>query len=178
MPLDANMFRPITSRPSEDYVLTYIGKETKFSTVKRVADAGVKIKAFGRKAPHLPTYISKHPNIEFLGYVSDEELVNFYSNALITLFVFTHEPFGYIPVESMACGTPVLTYGRQGPSETVIHGVTGWLADSDEELVNLAIRVWREGYPKWMRSRCRERALQFDIKTVANQWIEILKKVT
>jgi glycosyltransferase involved in cell wall biosynthesis len=71
----------------------------------------------------------------------NKELVNPYSIALITLFVFTHKPFGYIPVESKACGTPVLTYNRQGPSETVIHGVTEWLANSDEELVNLVIRI-------------------------------------
>jgi hypothetical protein len=41
------------------------------------------------------------------------------------------------------CGlrNAVLTYNRQGPSETVIHGVTEWLANSNEELVNLAIRI-------------------------------------
>jgi hypothetical protein len=39
-PLDTGFFRPITSRPSGDYVLTYVGKETEFSAIKRVADAG------------------------------------------------------------------------------------------------------------------------------------------
>jgi len=70
----------------------------------------------------------------------------------------------------------VLTYNKQGPSETVDHGVTGWLANSDDELVDLAVRIWREGYPNWMRSRSREKALQFDVKTIADQWIETLKK--
>jgi len=126
-PLDTNMFRPTTSRPFGDYVLTYFGKETKFSVVKRIADLGVRIKAFGSRAPYIPRSLLKNPNIEFLGKVSDEELADLYTNALYTLFPFTHEPFGYIPVESMACGTPVLTYNKQGPSETVINGVTGWL---------------------------------------------------
>jgi uncharacterized membrane protein len=116
------------------------------------------------------------PKNEVLGYVSDDELVDLYSNALFTLFPFTEEPFGYVPVESIACGTPVLTYNKQGPSETVDHGVTGWLANSDEELADLAVRIWKEGYPNWMRSRSREKALQFDVKTIADQWIEILKK--
>jgi len=44
-----------------------------------------------------------------------EELIDLYSNALFTLFTFTHELFGYVLVESMACGTSVLTYNRQGP---------------------------------------------------------------
>jgi hypothetical protein len=60
---------------------------------------------------------------------------------LITLFVYTHKPFDYILVESKACGTHALTYSRQGSSRTVIHGVAEWFANSDEELVNLAIRI-------------------------------------
>jgi hypothetical protein len=60
-------------------VLTYVGKETAFSAIKRVADAGVKMRAFGSKVSHVPDYIRKHPNIELLGRVSDEELVELYS---------------------------------------------------------------------------------------------------
>jgi len=176
-PLDTEFFRPKTGSPKGDYVLTYFGKETDYLAIKKVADKGVKIKALGGKAASIvPKYVLNHPNIEVLGYVSDDELVDLYSNALFTLFPFTEEPFGYVPVESMACGTPVLTYNKQGPSETVDHGVTGWLANSDEELVDLAVRIWREGYPSWMRSRSREKALQFGVKTIADQWIETLKK--
>jgi len=176
-PLDTSFFRPITSRPSGDYVLTYVGKETEFSAIRRVADAGVKIRAFGSKISHVPDYIRGHPNIELLGRVSDEELVELYSNALFTLFPFTHEPFGYVPVESMACGTPVLTYAAQGPGETVIHGVTGWLAKDEDSLVNMAVRIWREGYPSDMRARSRERAEQFDAKVIADRWLDVLKGV-
>jgi glycosyltransferase involved in cell wall biosynthesis len=176
-PIDTEFFQPKTGSPRGDYVLAYFGKETDYLAIKKVADKGVKIKAFGSKATSMvPKYVLNHPNIEVLGYVSDDELVELYSNALFTLFPFTEEPFGYVPVESMACGTPVLTYNKQGPSETVEHGVTGWLVNSDEELADLAVRIWKEGYPSWMRSRSREKALQFDVKTIADQWIEILKK--
>ncbi|WP_052748856.1 glycosyltransferase family 4 protein [Desulfurococcus mucosus] len=177
-PLDTSFFQPTTRSPRGDYVVVYFGKETDYMAVKRVADAGVRIRAFGSKASTLvPKSLLKHPNIEALGYVSDKELVDLYSNALFTLFPFTEEPFGYVPVESMACGTPVLTYNRQGPSETVIHGVTGWLANSDEELVELAVRIWKEGYPSWMRARSRERALEFDVKVIAGKWLEVIKRL-
>jgi len=175
-PLDCKHFKPNNYRPSGDYVLTYFGKETKYSVLKVIADAGLKIKAFGSKAPYIPKPLLNHHNVEFLGRVSDENLVDLYSNALYTLFTFTHEPFGYIPIESMACGTPVLTYNKQGPSETVIDGITGWLAMSDEELIKLAIKCWRDGYPSWIRARCRERALKFDVKIIADRWLEIIKK--
>lgn len=179
-PLDCELFKPTASKPSMDFVLTYFGvysKESKFSVIKRVADAGIRIKAFGYKAPYIPTSILNHPNIEFLGRVTDEDLVGLYSNALFTFFTFTHEPFGYIPIESMSCGTPVLTYNKQGPSESVIDGSTGWLADCDEKLVELAVMLWREGYPSWMRSKCRERALEFDVNVIADKWLEIIKQL-
>jgi glycosyltransferase involved in cell wall biosynthesis len=179
-PLDCSLFMPTNSEPLQKYVLTYFGiynKETKFSVIKQVADAGVVVKAFGFKAAGIPSYIVKHPNIEFLGSVSNKELVSLYSNALYVLFTFAHEPFGYIPVESMACGTPVLTYNTQGPSESVVDGLTGWLVNSDKELVESAIRIWRNGYSKKMRKECIDRASMFDTKVISEKWVKMFKEI-
>ncbi len=179
-PLDRDLFKPSNSKPSEDYVLTYFGvynKETKFTVVKEVADAGMPVKAFGYKAYGIPRYVVRHHNIEFLGAVSSKELVDLYSNALYVIFTFTHEPFGYIPIESMACGTPVLTYNTQGPSESVMNGLTGWLANSDKELVDLASKIWRDGYPQKTRKNCVERASLFDVKNISQKWIELIREL-
>ncbi len=179
-PLDCSIFKPATSEPSNDYVLTYFGiynKETKFAVIKQVADKGVKVKAFGYKASGIPTSIARHPSIQFLGAVSNEELVNLYSNALYVIFTFAHEPFGYIPIESMACGTPVLTYNIQGPSESVVNGSTGWLVNSDKELVNLASKIWKDGYPQKMRKNCIKRALLFDVKKISERWVELFREM-
>jgi len=156
--------------------LTYFGKETDFFVLKKIGDAGVKIKAFGSKISYVSKGLLKHRNIEFLGKVSDEELVNLYSNAIFTLFPFTHEPFGYISVESMACGTPVLTYNRQGPSETVANGITGWLANTPEEIARLTIKIWRNGYPSTMRKEARKRALLFDVERIAKKWLQVVEE--
>lgn len=173
-PIDCREFRPSTSNPSSDYVLTYFGKETKFSVVKRMADMGIKFKAFGSKIPLFQKELAGYPNIEFLGRISTSGLVEAYSNALFTVFPFTHEPFGYVPLESMACGTPVLTYNRQGPSEYIIDGCTGWLVKTDDELVQRARELWREGYPSLVRVKCREEASRFDRKFYLEKWHKIL----
>ena len=178
-PLDCTLFKPNSLQPAEDYVLTYFGvysKETKFGVIKQVADSGVRIKAFGQKASGIPGCVARHSNIEFLGSVSNEELVDLYSNALYVLFTFSHEPFGYIPIESMACGTPVLTYNIQGPSESVVNESTGWLADSNQELMVLASRIWKDGYPQKMRKNCIKRASLFDIKKISKNWLKLLKE--
>jgi len=173
-PLDTYLFRPSTNKPSEDYVLTYIGKETDFKVLDAVTKRGVKVYAFGSKEQVLPNPLKQNSFFHFLGRVSTEELIDLYSNALFTLFPFTHEPFGYIPVESMACGTPVLTYDKQGPSEVVINGETGWLARSRREIVNLALRIWKKGYSRGIRRNCRKRALRFDVAKIYSIWKKLL----
>jgi glycosyltransferase involved in cell wall biosynthesis len=176
-PIDCQTFRPSTSTPLSDYVLTYLGKETKFSVLKNVADLGLKIKAFGSKTRFIPKGLLKHPNVQFLGRVSTKELVDLYSNALFTMFPFTHEPFGYVPLESMACGTPVLTYDSQGPSEYVVNAHTGWLVRTDSELVRKSIELWKEEYPSQTRTNCVKAALKFDRRTYVEQWLEIVWKL-
>jgi glycosyltransferase involved in cell wall biosynthesis len=175
-PIDCSTFKPSTSKPSSDYVLTYFGKETKFSVLSKIADKGVKIKAFGSKAPFLGKKLTTHSNIEFLGRISIKELVKAYSNALFTVFPFSHEPFGYIPLESIACGTPVLTYDFQGPSEYIIDGITGWLVKTNDELVTKAVELWEHGYPYDVRNRCVKEALKFDVKFYIEKWCKILFK--
>lgn len=173
-PVDCHVFSPSTRDPSSDYVLTYFGKETKFSDIKRVADLGIKIKAFGSKIPLLEKALGEHRNIEYLGKVTTEELVEAYSNALFTLFPFTHEPFGYVPLESMCCGTPVLTYDLQGPGEYMIDGRTGWLVRTSNELVAKAVELWEKGYSSSLRRKCRNEALRFDKKFYVEKWFRLL----
>jgi glycosyltransferase involved in cell wall biosynthesis len=173
-PIDCKIFQPSTANPSSNYVLTYFGKETKISVIKRAASMGIKFKAFGAKMEFLDREVIEHPNIEFLGRLSTSELVDAYSNALFTLFPFTHEPFGYVPLESMACGTPALTHNLQGPSEYVIDEYTGWLAQSDDKLVQKAVKLWTEGYPSCMRANCVKEAVKFDKKFYLEKWLKVL----
>lgn len=174
-PLDCTLFKPSSLHPKRDYVLTYAGKETKYSVLKKITYAGVRVKAFGSKTPYVSKSLYKQPNMEFLGKITDEELVDLYSNALFTLSAFTHEPFGYVPVESMACGTPVLTYNIQGPKESVINGQTGWTADNDQQLIETAIAIWKNGYASDFGANCRNRALDFDAKAIADEWRQLIE---
>lgn len=64
-------------------------------------------------------------NVEFLGHVTDEELLKLYSGAKAFIATATDEDFGITPVEAMLCGTPVIAYYGGGFKETIIEGKTG-----------------------------------------------------
>ncbi|MBI4497247.1 MAG: glycosyltransferase family 4 protein [Chloroflexi bacterium] len=51
------------------------------------------------------------------------------------------EPFGLVMIEAMACGTPVLAFRRGSVPELVVHGKTGFVVDTLEELVAAAQRL-------------------------------------
>ena len=70
--------------------------------------------------------------VEFLGAVSDEELVKLYSGAKALIFTALEEDFGLVPIEAMSCGTPVITLKQGGVMETVIDGKTGIFFDKPE----------------------------------------------
>ena len=57
-------------------------------------------------------------NIEFLGFVPDENLAGLYAGAKAFLFP-AEEDFGLTPVEAMSAGTPVIYYDKGGARESV-----------------------------------------------------------
>ena len=79
--------------------------------------------------------------VEFLGYLPDGALPDFYARARLSVYVPIDEPFGLVPVESMRCGTPPVVSNHGGPLDSVVHGETGLHVDPfDPEAIAAAVR--------------------------------------
>jgi glycosyltransferase involved in cell wall biosynthesis len=78
-------------------------------------------------------------DLEILTGLSDEQLCLLYNQARVVLFAPYREPFGFVPLESMACGTPVIGVREGGLQETIEDGVSGRLVDRDETLFARAL---------------------------------------
>src|SRR3990167_4640957 len=61
--------------------------------------------------------------IEFLGEVSDEELIRLYQNCRAVIFAASQEDFGLVPVEAMAAGKPVIVNAEGGVLESVVDAI-------------------------------------------------------
>lgn len=87
-----------------------------------IAGDGPELTRLRRRAP---------PNVTFVGRPDGNELRRLLRTCRGLVFC-AEEDFGILPVEAMACGAPVVAFGRGGATETVVHGQTGWLFPEQE----------------------------------------------
>ncbi len=99
------------------------------------------------------------PTIEFLGYRSTDELRALYAGAQATIFPGL-EDFGLVPVESMACGTPVIAYRGGGALETIIDNETGTFFD-DQTVDSLMKTLQDFDHKKYSEQNCQKQASKF-----------------
>lgn len=79
-------------------------------------------------------------SVEFRQMVTDSELVQAYNQAAMTVYSPIMEPFGFTPLESMACGTPVVGVAEGGVRESIQDGITGLLTDRSPAQFAQAVR--------------------------------------
>jgi glycosyltransferase involved in cell wall biosynthesis len=84
------------------------------------------------------------PRVEFVGEIGGEERNRFLGEAVALLFpIDWPEPFGLVMIEALACGTPVLAMRRGSVPEIIVHGRTGFIVDSEDDLVEAVRHVHR-----------------------------------
>jgi D-inositol-3-phosphate glycosyltransferase len=108
--------------------------------------------------------------VRWLGAVNREYLQYHYASAEITVVPSYYEPFGLVPLESMACGTPVIASKVGGMQYTVKDGKTGYLVPPQDPLALASKIEYLLKHPsvkKHMRENAIERAKLFSWDMVA-----------
>jgi len=74
-------------------------------------------------------------DVKYIGPVGRAQKTDLLRRAAALLFpIQWEEPFGIVMIEAMACGVPVLACNRGSVAEVIDPGITGFYADSIEEL--------------------------------------------
>ncbi len=98
------------------------------------------------------------PTVEFVGYRTDAELKELYRTA-VALLLPGEEDFGLTPIESLACGTPVIAFNGGGVRETLTAETAEFFDVPTSESLSQAMA--RAAERRWDPAACAERAQQF-----------------
>lgn len=143
----------IYNEEKEDYYF-FIGRPTSLKgleiAIKTVEAIGGRLIVAGQGTPPFTS-----PNMEFIGVVGIEERAKLMAKAKATFVPSRYlEPFGSVVIESLLCGTPVISADYGAFPELIPHGKVGyrcrtleqfiWAARNVDKIQPLACRRWAE----------------------------------
>lgn len=134
--------------------------------------------------------------IGYIGFIEKNNLRTLYQKAKALLVpIEWEEPFGLTMIESMACGTPVVAYGRGSVPEVIRDGTTGFIVNpSDTDIRGdwIVKKTGQEGMKEAiekiyampidqyqsMRRACRARVEKlFTVETMVENYEKIYEKI-
>lgn len=108
----------------------------------------------------------------FIGFVEDEDLPFLYSAAKLTVYLSAYEGFGLPPLESLACGTPVLA-GNNSSMKEILD--SQFLVDvGDKKEILKKIKFFLTNKVKIDSSAVKKR---FDWTSKAKEFLQIIEKL-
>lgn len=183
-PVDVEKFAA-TRKPTGNYFLVVsrlVGAKNVDLAVEACGKMGLPLKVVGtgRQVGELRRLATRdqrpeESTVEFLGDVSDEELVNLYKGCKAVIFPASYEDFGLVPVEAMAAGKPVIALAEGGVLETVVDEKTGVLFNEPTvESLESAIGKFEE-HGKWDSRAIKRHAQKFSKDRFKREILDFVK---
>lgn len=165
-------------RPQDNPYFLFVGRLEKIKGAqslvefwKQVSEYDLLIVGTGTQIEELKSLASTHPQIKFLGALSQEALGNYYFHALATIVPsLTYETFGMIILESFARKTPVIVRDLGALPEVVRESGGGRIYQTDSDLLesvrqiasspDLRDELGERGYQALVRNWTRETHLE------------------
>lgn len=173
-----------------DYIL-FVGRMDKVKQLDKLLEAfakssvrekGVKLVVLGegkmlKKYKALSKELSLDDSVFFEGFQTNPYV--YMKNAKFLVLCSQYEGFGNVLVETLATGTPVVSFDCQsGPKEIIQHKQNGLLVE-DQNFDALTKEMERfyedEALYAICKSNARKSSEQFFVFTIGQQWLDLLK---
>jgi glycosyltransferase involved in cell wall biosynthesis len=144
--LDADRYQ--WSERAEPYVC-FVGRLARekgpVTAIDAAGRAGVPIRMAGSIHPPDQAYVEAKvlrrlstPGVTWMGPIGPDRKIPLLRDARALLApIEWNEPFGLIIIEALLSGCPVVAFGRGSVPELVEHGLTGFVASSESDMVEL-----------------------------------------
>lgn len=149
-------------------------KKNKIEDLKLILGGGVWKKFEGELESILKEYDPS--KVILTGYIKENELRNYFSNALCFIYPSLYEGFGLPVLEAMQCGCPVITSNISSLPEVIGDCGIKINPNSDEEMIKAFETMY---FNSEFRKKCSqkgiERAKEFSWSKCASELLEFIK---
>lgn len=143
--------------------------------VKAFNELGLPLKIIGTGREFKSLKSLSKSNIEFLGYLTDEEVAGYYKSCRAVV-ICGEEDFNLVAVEAQSFGKPVIAFGRGGVTETVIEGKTGWFF-SHQKKISLIRLIRQIRLEKINPEDCIENAKRFSKERFQEEFKKYVRQI-
>ncbi len=129
-------------------------------------------------AKHYEELVGKYAvgdRVTLRGFVSEPEMLELYANSLGVCYLPFDEDYGYVPLEGMLSGKPLITASDSGgPTEFVEHEHTGLIVNPDPKTIAAAVdQLYSDrAQARRMGERGREKLLAMNLS-----WSNVVEKI-
>lgn len=164
--VDHDFYFPGNSKYERPTIL-YLGRIKKYKRLEKLIDVmpsimdevnGVRLLVAG-KGDHFDAVRSYVEDrrlqgvVKFLGYVDEFKKLDLYQKSWVLAMPSLVEGWGLNIIEANACGTPCVGYRVKGLKDSICEGITGFLADDDENFAKYIIRLLKDDGLRWKMSQ-------------------------
>ncbi len=140
-------------------------------TFKELPKEKIKIIGTGPMKEELKKLAEGHKNIDFLGYVDDEKLPEYFAQAKAVIFPHV-EDAGIVPLESLASGTPVIALKKGGVLTTLNEEVAVFFDKQKKSDLKKAINDFDS--QKFIYKKLRSHAEKFSKEKFEEELLKII----
>jgi len=166
---------------SPNYHKNFHGMLSAFSELKT---PNIKLKIIGKAgnaftAQSYSPENKEHSNVEFMGRVDDQQLIELYQNAYAFVFPSFYEGFGIPPLEAQACGCPVIASNTASMPEVLGNSVLYFNPENVLEIKKAMEEITtNQLLREELRQKGRENTKRFSWKDSAIKVNDIVNKIT